>query len=349
MAPHLASGGNTEEALCQALERLDQLKATNAQLVEQVAALNQQLEDHSERLITPSTPTPVRDFPLPDADVQIPEPFSGKSVEYESFMAKCLLVFTVRPRTYATDERKVLFVVALLKDQPLQWARQIALDPDHELRNDWDAFKSAMDNIYQDRNIKWKRGLRLLTMKQTGSAEAYAAEFQSLASSLEINDAGLCLIFYNGLKSSVKDALAPVPLATKMPQLIDQAVGADQRVHQREVEEKRNSKTSPPIPAKSSYNSNGKRSFTNGTPPSSSTGNSNGNNSNLGNNKKFTSRYTLHPAEKKRRQDNNLCAYCASPKHAVESYPSIPESTSNSTGSANAVVILPSSDPPGKD
>jgi hypothetical protein len=296
------------EAIRQAQERIEALEALVAQL--QDRQNNPAELPESRESSTSATANPNSD--IPDAKVKLPEPFTGKSSEYESFMAQCNLLFAACPKQYCDNERKVLLVLSLLRGTAFSGFQAVAADSSHSLRKDWPAFKSSLDKIYQDRNASWKRANKLLDLRQTGSAESYAAEFQSLAASLGINDKGLCFIFHKGLKSTVKDALAPVPLALILSQLIDQAVGADQRVHQREVEERKAAKATRSQPPSSVKNSNGKRPYSESSNDKKPSGESS------------RPRGHISEAEKKRRRDNNLCGYCASPKHPTPNCPVAP-------------------------
>ena len=114
------------------------------------------------------------------------------------------------PNTYITDEQKVLFIVALLRGTALTWAHEIPEKPDHPLRNDYPAFKTALSNLYLDRNFKASCEDKLSRLRQTKSAAAYAVEFQSTVAPLGLNNDAECLFFYLGLKPEVKDDLATV-------------------------------------------------------------------------------------------------------------------------------------------
>src|SRR5438477_1021437 len=85
-----------------------------------------------------------------DPKLAPPSEFSGKISEFRNFMAQCTLTFTMCPNTYSTDERRFLFVVSLLHGSALSWAKEIAENENHLLRNDYTAFKTAMSNVYLD-------------------------------------------------------------------------------------------------------------------------------------------------------------------------------------------------------
>ena len=142
---------------------------------------------------------------LREPRVEPPPEFSGSISEFPNFIAACTLVFTLCPITYSTDERKVLYIVSHLRGTAMNWARNIVENPDHQYRRDYPAFKTALNNLYSDRNFRARNEDKLSHLTQTKSAAAYAAEFQSLVEPLELDENSKCLLFHKNLKSSVKD------------------------------------------------------------------------------------------------------------------------------------------------
>ena len=185
-----------------------------------------------------SGPSPVAVAPAAEPKVNKPTEFSGKLSEYSTFISQCLLTFTMCPNTYNTDERKVLFVVSLLRGSALSWAREIAENENHLLRNDYTAFKTAMSNVYLDQNYKELCQTKLDSLQQTRSAASYAVEFATLAAALTLNDEAKCLNFYRGLGQDVKDGMAIIGRASTYDALVKQAISIDQRSHQRRLESK---------------------------------------------------------------------------------------------------------------
>jgi len=212
------------------------------------------------------------------------------------------------PNTYVTDEQKVLFIISLLRGPALTWARDIPEQPDHHLRNDYPAFKRALSNLYLDRNLKASCEDKLSHLHQTKSAAAYAVEFQSTVAPLGLNNDAECLFFYLGLKSEIKDDLATVGRATTLTALIDQAVGIDQRKHQRRLEEKKSNPSSSSSPVSSSGSRDSKPKSQ--SSPASANLVSQFNSSNSG-----KPHGPLTNSEKARRKQKGLCVYCADPGH----------------------------------
>ena len=191
---------------------------------------------------------------------------------------------------------------------------EILEDENHSYRTNFQAFKMALNSLYIDRNLKHQARDKLLSLKQNKSASAYAVEFQQTIVPLKLNDEAKCLLFYNGLKPTVKDALALIGEEEKFKDLMDQVINIDQRQFNRLKEEK---KASPPLKNPSKTPEPPSKPFggqkrpgtpgpTSGPPP-----------------KKHISfhREPLSEEEKKRRRDNNLCAYCGDSRHEVQDCP----------------------------
>jgi hypothetical protein len=175
--------------------------------------------------------------------------------------------------------------------------------------------------LYLDRNLKHQARDKLFALRQTKSASAYAVDFQQIIVPLKLNDEAKCLLFYNGLKSTIKDALALIGEEEKFKELVDQVIDIDQRQFHRLQEEK---KVSAPtrVPSRTpeppSKPSGQKRPSTPGPSSGPPT-------------KKHISfqRGPLSEDEKQRRRDNNLCMYCADPLHNVVDCPLAPKKATN--------------------
>src|SRR5436305_4426353 len=241
-----------------------------------------------------------------DPTVPLPPEFSGKLSEFENFMVQCDLAFTLCPNTYNCDERKVLLVISRLRGTPLNWARDISKNKVHPLRHNYQAFVEALTNLYGTRTYLEQFENKLLRLRQTNSVAPFAAEFQSLAETLGMDEKTKCMLFYDKLDQKIKDTIVPVGRAFPLNALVNQAIAIDQHHRQRELEIKNNSSESPKI--SNSYNSNSKSSF----PPSQ--------NSSGGPHPSYH-RPPLTQAEKQRRKDNNLCGYCGEGKHRTADCP----------------------------
>ncbi|CAH2273025.1 Hypothetical predicted protein [Pelobates cultripes] len=54
----------------------------------------------------------------PEPDIALPDQFTGKKTELQSFITACELLFTLKPRTYPNDYVKVCTTITLLSGKP---------------------------------------------------------------------------------------------------------------------------------------------------------------------------------------------------------------------------------------
>ena len=168
---------------------------------------------------------------------------------------------------------------------------------------------------------------------------AYTVDFQSLSAPLDLNDDAKCLLFYQGLKTEVKDAIATVGRAVVFVSLIDQAISINQRKHQRSVKDKKTTSTThgpPPFGMKPFSKPQFK--------PSSTSASANATSSQATSSSGSTPKGPLSDAEKARRKQQVLCIYCGKPNHIwancphclthatkVNSLPAVPSYTPTSS------------------
>jgi len=81
--------------------------------------------------------------------------------------------------------------------------------------------------MYADKQRHKALRRKLITLKQTGSASKFAAEFKSTANILGIDDESRFALFTNGLKPYVQRALALVRNIDTFEELVDAAVQID--------------------------------------------------------------------------------------------------------------------------
>jgi len=81
--------------------------------------------------------------------------------------------------------------------------------------------------MYADKQRHKALRRKLITLKQTGSASKFAAEFKSIANILGIDDESRFALFTTGLKPEVQRALALVRNIDTFEELVDAAVQID--------------------------------------------------------------------------------------------------------------------------
>jgi len=310
---------NVLAALVRVNQRLDTLEnGRSTTPVDSEMSEESSVEQAELPAVTTPRPTPNPNL-LRDPKMPPPEPFSGKISEFKNFMVQCTLIFSVCPNTYCTDERRVLFVISRLKDEPLTWANEIAIDPAHPLRHNYDLFKQQLTNIYGDRAFKAKSEDQLLNIRQTGSAASYAQKFQSYAAPLNLNDDAKCLMFFGGLKNEIQKACTMAGRAFPFYALVDQAITFDQLSYQHSKRESTGKKQrhSDNASTRDSSSASSSNSNPNPNPKSTSSGN---------NNSPSQPRGPLTQAEKDHRAKHKLCMYCGKPGHTVQDCRTVPNS-----------------------
>ena len=314
-------------------ELLQQILQSSAAHAVRLSAIEERLEHRVQPPLVqppPVQPPPVQLPPIvvPQKDPKLSPPpeFSGKVSEFRNFIAQCNLYIKLCPNTFNTDETKVLFIISRLRGTAFSWARDIAENEANLLRNDYEAFKTALSNVYLDRNYREICKAKLANLKQTKSAAAYYAEFAILVEHLNYNNEATCDAFYRGLHRDVKDNMALIGRPHQYDDLVQLAITIDQRNYQRKLESKaegfsntkpadENKPRNPPNNPSTSSRPNNNPSKAN--PPFKPTSALNSGTP------KFESRYRdpLTAEEKARRVKFNLCSYCADPKHSVENCP----------------------------
>jgi hypothetical protein len=292
-------------------------------------------------------PGPASQQSSREPKVKMPDVFEGKVSEYNTFISQCLLIFRMYPATYGDNkhEDKILFVISYLGGTPRKWAIPILENEKHPLRLNFETFKTALDTMYADRNLKQKARDKLSLLKQTKSVASYSAEFQQIIAPLNLrdDDDSKMSMFYTNLDQNIKDQLIFFPPATTFAQLLDQCIAIDQRnYNHRKAKQsaEKSSKPQPSNPPGKPNNNNGSNNFKKSNYPNSSGKSTNFNrpsNSNSSSSsssdlkRKYPSyhREPLSEEEKKRRRDNNLCGYCGSSEHPVEDCPRKPQTATN--------------------
>src|SRR6266516_2127987 len=156
-------------------EDVQTVLAENRQLKERLTWLEAQFRsatpsDEASELPEPATPEkqdPKINIyePIHEPRIAPPKKFSGKSSEFLSFMTQCEINFLMCPKTYAKDEKKVLFVIANLEDPALQWAREIFINPKHPYRTNYEAFSKALYSLYDNHTYHQDAEDSLLSLK----------------------------------------------------------------------------------------------------------------------------------------------------------------------------------------
>ena len=199
---------------------------TNAELQQEVSDLRDLIRRMQETTplssSTASNPPPARKEPK----ISEPPEFDGKPSEYASFINHCDLYFRMRSATFDSNYVKVAYVISRCRSSPAEWGHSL-IESNSDVLYDYDAFKEQLSSMYADtqRHIALHR--KLTTLKQTGSAAKFAAEFKSTTNILGIQDESRVALFTNALKPELQRALALVRGIKTFDELVEAAVRID--------------------------------------------------------------------------------------------------------------------------
>ena len=199
---------------------------TNAELQQEVTELRNLVQELRE-----ATPASLRRSPSPAPvckEPKLPEPpeFYGKPPEYATFINHCDLYFRMRAITFDSDYVKVAYVISRCRGSPAEWGHSL-IESSSDLLHDYDAYKDELASMYADKQRRKALRRKLITLKQTGSASKFAAEFKSTANILGIDDESRFALFTNGLKPDVQRALALVRNIDTFEELVDAVIQID--------------------------------------------------------------------------------------------------------------------------
>ncbi|KNZ50662.1 uncharacterized protein VP01_4304g1 [Puccinia sorghi] len=139
---------------------------------------------------------------------------SENSSKLQGFLQSCKLLFLNDPTVFSDNRKKFLYAASYLGGRATQWFKPyldlLENQPPSCLINNWDRFKQQLFNLFRDpnevRNAEFK--LNSLSMKDNGKASTYIAQFWTLQSRIDWNDAAFAFHFRKGLPSRITNQLA---------------------------------------------------------------------------------------------------------------------------------------------
>ncbi|XP_018415525.1 PREDICTED: protein LDOC1L-like [Nanorana parkeri] len=131
-------------------QAFQEMQASHEHLLQRVATQEQRIAECTA--LPPSTPptlTRTLEVVSSEPSVSLPERFSGDRRKYRSFIISCELLFSLKPRTYATDFVKIRTAIFLLAGPPQTWVHQL-LQADDPVLASWESFAAALQRLYDD-------------------------------------------------------------------------------------------------------------------------------------------------------------------------------------------------------
>lgn len=195
--------------------------------------------------LVPDPALPVRESPVPS-----PDPYDGTLGRCRGFLFQCRQVFDRQLRTFASDRSKVSYVVGLLRGRALDWATN-TLSIDRPNLVDYVTFVEDLRRVFDHPVDSEDAAQRLLRLRQgQASVAEHSVDFRILAAESGWGETALRGVFLHGLSEAVKDELATCNKSVSLEELIQLAIGLDNRMRERRRE--RNYKSQGVSPGMSS-------------------------------------------------------------------------------------------------
>uniref|UniRef100_A0A8C5M117 Gypsy retrotransposon integrase-like protein 1 n=1 Tax=Leptobrachium leishanense TaxID=445787 RepID=A0A8C5M117_9ANUR len=178
----------------------------------------------------------AQDPQAPEPPVPLPERFTGDRSKYITFRTACQIMFTLKPRTYHSENIKIQTIISLLSGEPQTWAHHLILSNSPTL-DTWTSFITELDTLYDDplRKDTAERALRA-TKQGRRPVEEYISEFKTHALDTEWNEAALISQYRLGLSEQLKDELSRGDLPHTLEALMQLTLTIDRRMRERRLE-----------------------------------------------------------------------------------------------------------------
>jgi hypothetical protein len=240
--PHLSQRPITEIAQLQALIQnlQNQLAITHQQFQQSVHELQQAQQTIATLTATqpqPAQPTPPPVFQSSGSKLKVnpPKEYTGKRENTAHFIAQCKLVFKANPTW--TDDEKVVYACTYLRGPAFTWYSN--LQDSKYTFPDFANFEAKLTVAFGETDLIVKSKSQLKTLRQTKACTTYATEYNRLINIIGYTDVKANIDrFHEGLKDAVKDLLLTMPLPTTLEQAQANAIACDNRIFQRQQEQK---------------------------------------------------------------------------------------------------------------
>jgi hypothetical protein len=263
-------------------------------------------------------------------DARAPERFDGTDPsKLRTFLAQCRIVFLNHPRRFPDDRSKTLYAGSYLSGIAQDWFEPFTRDVGEAalVLENWPHFQERLEKVFGDSNAVATAEYRLSTlrMKETDHISNYITRFRTYAADLHWDDSPLKFAFRRGLAERILDELARADVPDTLSDLIERALRIDNRYWERQRERKlfpsarlgaqsmdHSSASNKTGGNRPQYNNN-KKTFnksdkTDRKPPRKDL------------DRVLTKTGRLNDAEKARRAEKGLCAYCGGP-HKIDQCP----------------------------
>uniref|UniRef100_A0A9J8DGR5 CCHC-type domain-containing protein n=1 Tax=Cyprinus carpio carpio TaxID=630221 RepID=A0A9J8DGR5_CYPCA len=237
-----ASGSSSalEEFIRSSISRMDAQERNMTEsgraiqaLVVQVSELTQQMQHlrAPTALPTPAVPpVPPPSVSQSEPRLPVPESYNGEPNYCRAFLTRCSMHFSLQPRTFATEQSKVAFVLTLLTGRAALWGTAVWENQDPCCAS-FQTLAAEMRRVF-DRAVAGREAARTLAdLKQGGrSVSDYSIEFRTLAAECQWNEEAQWDMFLHGLADRVLREIYALDLPPTLNGLVELALRVDSRL-----------------------------------------------------------------------------------------------------------------------
>lgn len=178
--------------------------------------------------------------------------FSGKAVELEHLLTHATVVFLSKPSKFATGKTKCGFVAAKFRGKALDWLTSQLKQDDTKAASEtktldsWVHFESLLKQTFLPSKDTQRQQAdnSLRSLRQKGSAQQYALEFDKLMVTLDYPEDARQVAFRAGLKPEVKKQLVGDDSST-YETLREVAIAYDEELYSLRTQTRRRGRTGP--------------------------------------------------------------------------------------------------------
>lgn len=231
----------------QAAETNAQALATLTAQVQRITALlmNSSPPAPEAPPLAPAPPPPPHDSPEPR--VGTPERYDGDPETCNPFLTNCSLLFSLQPRTFASEQAKVAFTINHLTGRARLWGTA-EWESQSPACSSFQLFAEELRKVFGLVAARSETARGLMGMRQGDRTVAdYSIDFRTKARQSRWNSEALVDAFLHGLADYIKDGLVSHPVPPTLDGVIGLAIQIDLRFQARRRERRQGPSQRQPI------------------------------------------------------------------------------------------------------
>ncbi len=183
------------------------------------------------------TPTSQASVSYQPPRAATPTKYSGsKSEDFRTFVAQIKTVQAIEQGSFPTDRLKSMHMITFLVGAASAWALpylEESFNTSYCLLDNFPAFFKKFTKVFDDPLRAQHANRKLSTLRQTGTAAFFAADFRKIAADTTLDENSQQVFFFNGLKRNLQKELvrARIPPTTKLAEYIDATIELAENLH----------------------------------------------------------------------------------------------------------------------